>query len=161
LIAGLDFDGVAIGGLVLGEPPPVMEAMARACLDQLPDTLPRYVMGLGTDAELLTLIAAGADMFDCVLPTRLARNGTALVAGGRSESAQLHFAAVIRLNRWVIGTVIAVIIGAVFIDAYSYIYRYAIAHVGNGGTLPNHAAANQPADRNPHIGSFDLFIHKG
>ncbi|TMC49740.1 MAG: tRNA guanosine(34) transglycosylase Tgt [Chloroflexi bacterium] len=88
VMAGLDFDGLAIGGLVLGEPPPVMEAMARACLDQLPDTLPRYVMGLGTDAELLSMIAAGADMFDCVLPTRLARNGTALVPGGRLSLRQ-------------------------------------------------------------------------
>jgi queuine tRNA-ribosyltransferase len=88
VIAGLDFDGVAIGGLVLGEPPTVMEAMASACLDQLPETLPRYVMGLGTDAELLAMIAAGADMFDCVLPTRLARNGTALVPGGRLSLRQ-------------------------------------------------------------------------
>jgi SecD/SecF fusion protein len=68
---------------------------------------------------------------------------------------------VIRLNRWVIGTVIAVIIGALFVDGYSYIYRYAIARVGSSGTLPNHAAAGDPADRNPHIGGFDLYIHKG
>jgi queuine tRNA-ribosyltransferase len=83
LIAGLDFDGVAIGGLALGEPPPVMEAMAGAALERLPAELPRYVMGLGTDAELLAMVSAGVDMFDCVLPTRLARNGTALTCGGR------------------------------------------------------------------------------
>jgi queuine tRNA-ribosyltransferase len=83
IVAGLDFDGVAIGGLALGEPPPVMEAMAAAALERLPGDLPRYVMGLGTDAELLAMVAAGVDMFDCVLPTRLARNGTALVSGGR------------------------------------------------------------------------------
>jgi len=83
LVADLDFDGVAIGGLALGEPPPVLGAMARAALERLPEELPRYVMGLGTDAELLAMAAAGVDMFDCVLPTRLARNGTALTCGGR------------------------------------------------------------------------------
>ncbi len=82
-VAGLGFDGVAIGGLALGEPPPVMEAMATAALAAIPEALPRYVMGLGTDAELLAMVAAGVDMFDCVLPTRLARTGTALTATGR------------------------------------------------------------------------------
>lgn len=83
VVAGLDLDGVAIGGLALGEPPPVMEAMAAAALERIPEGLPRYVMGLGTDAELLAMVGAGVDMFDCVLPTRLARNGTALTCGGR------------------------------------------------------------------------------
>jgi queuine tRNA-ribosyltransferase len=83
VIAGLDFDGIAIGGLALGEPPPVMQAMAGAALEKLPETLPRYVMGVGSDAELLAMVGAGVDMFDCVLPTRLARTGTALTAGGR------------------------------------------------------------------------------
>ena len=83
VIDALGFDGVAIGGLALGEPPPVMEAMAAAALADLPDSVPRYVMGLGTDAELLGMVALGVDLFDCVLPTRLARNGTALTATGR------------------------------------------------------------------------------
>jgi len=83
VVAGLDFDGVAIGGLVLGEPPTLMEAMARICLAELPERLPRYLMGLGSDAEVLSLISAGVDLFDCVLPTRLARNGVALTASGR------------------------------------------------------------------------------
>jgi queuine tRNA-ribosyltransferase len=82
-IAALGFDGVAIGGLALGEPPPLSERMARVCLDELPEDLPRYVMGLGTDLELLGMVAAGVDLFDCVLPTRLARNGTALTRSGR------------------------------------------------------------------------------
>ena len=85
VVAGLDFDGVAIGGLALGEPPPVMEAMARAALERIPGGVPRYVMGLGTDAELLAMVGAGVDMFDCVLPTRLARNGTALTCGYRAD----------------------------------------------------------------------------
>jgi queuine tRNA-ribosyltransferase len=87
-VAGLGFDGVAIGGLALGEPPPVMVAMAEAALEHVPDASPRYVMGLGTDAELLAMVALGVDMFDCVLPTRLARNGTALTAGGRLSLRQ-------------------------------------------------------------------------
>jgi queuine tRNA-ribosyltransferase len=88
IVAGFDFDGLAVGGLALGEPPPVMEAMARAALEEIPDATPRYVMGLGTDAELLGMVALGVDMFDCVLPTRLARNGTALTAGGRLSLRQ-------------------------------------------------------------------------
>jgi queuine tRNA-ribosyltransferase len=87
-VAALGFDGVAIGGLALGEPPPVMRAMAEAALEHIPDAAPRYVMGLGTDAELLTMVGLGVDMFDCVLPTRLARNGTALTAGGRLSLRQ-------------------------------------------------------------------------
>jgi len=87
-VAAMGFDGMAIGGLALGEPPPVMETMARAAVAELPEALPRYVMGLGTDAELLAMVAIGIDMFDCVLPTRLARNGTALTAGGRLSLRQ-------------------------------------------------------------------------
>lgn len=83
IIAGLDFDGVAIGGLSLGEPVEVMTAMAEASIDHLASDLPRYVMGLGTDAELLTMVGIGIDMFDCVLPTRLARTATALTGAGR------------------------------------------------------------------------------
>jgi queuine tRNA-ribosyltransferase len=82
-VAALGFDGLAIGGLALGEPPPVMEAMARAAVAEIPEATARYVMGLGTDTELLALVALGIDMFDCVVPTRLGRNGTALTAGGR------------------------------------------------------------------------------
>jgi queuine tRNA-ribosyltransferase len=95
-VAGLGFDGMAIGGLALGEPPPIMEAMARAAVEELPDDLPRYVMGLGTDAQLLAMVALGIDMFDCVLPTRLARNGTALTAGGRLSLRQSRHRADLR-----------------------------------------------------------------
>src|SRR5579864_3187134 len=80
-VGAMDFDGVAVGGLALGEPPPVMATMAGAALEELPDDLPRYLMGLGTDAELLAMVGLGIDMFDCVVPTRLARNATALTAG--------------------------------------------------------------------------------
>ena len=82
-IAALGFDGVAVGGLSVGEPLDVMLAMTAASVAELPEDRPRYFMGLGTDAELVAAVALGIDMFDCVVPTRLARNGTALVPGGR------------------------------------------------------------------------------
>jgi queuine tRNA-ribosyltransferase len=91
LIAGLGFDGIALGGLVLGEPPPVRHAAIDACVEHLPDHLPRYVMGLGTDLDLLEAIIRGIDLFDCVLPTRLARNGTALIDRGRLSLRQARF----------------------------------------------------------------------
>ncbi len=83
VISGLDFDGVAIGGLSVGEPVETMLAMTEASVTQIPADRPRYFMGLGTDAELLAAIGLGVDMFDCVVPTRLARNGSALTPEGR------------------------------------------------------------------------------
>jgi queuine tRNA-ribosyltransferase len=82
-IAALDFDGVAIGGLSVGEPLEVMEAMTAASMAELPSTTARYFMGLGTDSELLTMVGLGVDMFDCVAPTRLARTGAAMTPDGR------------------------------------------------------------------------------
>ena len=82
-IAGLDFDGVAVGGLSVGEPLHVMEAMTAVSVAGLPEDRPRYFMGLGTDSELLTMVGLGIDMFDCVAPTRLARTGTAMTPDGR------------------------------------------------------------------------------
>jgi len=97
LIAGLDFDGVAIGGLALGEPPEVMVEMASLSIAELPAGVPRYVMGLGTDNELLTMVSLGVDMFDCVLPTRLARNGTALTESGRMPLRRAEFESDLRV----------------------------------------------------------------
>jgi queuine tRNA-ribosyltransferase len=82
-IAALDFDGIAVGGLSVGEPTEVMEAMTAVAVAQLPEDRPRYFMGLGTDSELLAMVALGIDMFDCVAPTRLARTGTAMTPWGR------------------------------------------------------------------------------
>jgi queuine tRNA-ribosyltransferase len=82
-ISGLDFDGVAIGGLSVGEPVETMLAMTAASVAELAADRPRYFMGLGTDAELLAAVGLGVDMFDCVVPTRLARNGSALTPDGR------------------------------------------------------------------------------
>src|SRR2546429_760058 len=81
-IVGLDFDGYAIGGVSVGEPEEEMMRAVESSEPFLPESKPRYAMGLGTPPQLLEMIARGMDMFDCVLPTRLARNGTAFTATG-------------------------------------------------------------------------------
>ena len=71
----IGFNGYAIGGLSVGEPKDIMLEMADFTLPRLPDNKPKYVMGVGTPEDLIELVALGADMFDCVMPTRNARNG--------------------------------------------------------------------------------------
>ena len=71
----IDFPGYAVGGLSVGEPAEVMLEMADDTLPTLPETKPKYIMGVGTPENLIELVALGTDMFDCVLPTRNARNG--------------------------------------------------------------------------------------
>jgi queuine tRNA-ribosyltransferase len=71
----IDFSGYAIGGLSVGEPIDIMLKMADITLPILPQMSPRYIMGVGLPENLIELVALGADMFDCVLPTRNARNG--------------------------------------------------------------------------------------
>lgn len=78
----LPFEGYAIGGLSVGEPRSETCAVAATTAAQLPQNRPRYFMGAGTPADLLDLVAAGIDMFDCVLPTRHARNGTLFTSAG-------------------------------------------------------------------------------
>lgn len=68
-------EGCAIGGLAVGEPTEVMYEMVSLCCDILPKDQPRYLMGVGTPANILEAIARGVDMFDCVMPTRNGRNG--------------------------------------------------------------------------------------
>jgi queuine tRNA-ribosyltransferase len=75
-IAALDTPGIALGGLSVGEPAETMYEVAGFCAARMPAGKPRYVMGVGTPSNLLTLVGLGIDMFDCVLPTRNARNGT-------------------------------------------------------------------------------------
>ena len=77
-----DFDGYAIGGVSVGEPEPEMFRAVEITEPSLPAERPRYAMGLGTPAQLVELVARGVDMFDCVLPTRVARNGTAFTRKG-------------------------------------------------------------------------------
>jgi len=81
-IVDLGFDGYAIGGVSVGEPEEEMIRAVESSEPFLPTDKPRYAMGLGTPPQLLEMIARGMDMFDCVLPTRLARNGTAFTSIG-------------------------------------------------------------------------------
>lgn len=78
----LGFDGYAIGGVSVGEPESEMMRAVEMTEAFLPFHQPRYAMGLGTPAQLVELVARGVDMFDCVLPTRVARNGTAFTSRG-------------------------------------------------------------------------------
>ncbi|HWZ95964.1 MAG TPA: tRNA guanosine(34) transglycosylase Tgt [Opitutaceae bacterium] len=81
-LAALDFPGYAIGGVSVGEPEPEMLKQIGATAPFLPAEKPRYTMGLGTPPQLLKMIALGVDMFDCVLPTRVARNGLVFTPDG-------------------------------------------------------------------------------
>jgi len=74
-LAGIDFDGFAIGGLSVGEPKEDRSRILSHCAPRLPADKPRYLMGMGTPEDLIDGVLAGIDMFDCVLPTRNARNG--------------------------------------------------------------------------------------
>jgi len=77
------FDGLALGGLSVGEPIPEMHATMAEIGPLMPTDRPRYVMGIGTPADLLAAVHAGIDMFDCVMPTRHARNGQLFTFAGR------------------------------------------------------------------------------
>jgi queuine tRNA-ribosyltransferase len=91
-IVALDFDGYAIGGVSVGEPEEEMMRAVESAEPFLPKDKPRYAMGLGTPPQLLEMIARGMDMFDCVLPTRLARNGTAFTDTGTLNLKNAEFA---------------------------------------------------------------------
>ncbi|HEX2039192.1 MAG TPA: tRNA guanosine(34) transglycosylase Tgt [Acidimicrobiales bacterium] len=88
----LDFDGYGIGGLSVGEPRDEMLPALAATLEELPADRPRYLMGVGDPVGLVEAIGLGVDMFDCVLPTRLARHGTVLAAHGRYQLRNAAFA---------------------------------------------------------------------
>lgn len=91
-IVHLDFDGYAVGGVSVGEPEEEMMLAVESVEPFLPTNKPRYAMGLGTPPQMLELIARGMDMFDCVLPTRLARNGTAFTSAGTLNLKNAEFA---------------------------------------------------------------------
>jgi queuine tRNA-ribosyltransferase len=76
-----DWNGIAIGGLSVGEPKPTMYGMLDAVMPELPGRLPRYLMGVGYPDDLLEAIGRGVDMFDCVAPTRNGRNGAVWIHG--------------------------------------------------------------------------------
>lgn len=81
-MASLDFDGLAIGGLSVGEPIDLMYEITDLNTNHLPENKPRYLMGVGTPGNLIQCVALGIDMFDCVMPTRNARNGMIFTRNG-------------------------------------------------------------------------------
>ena len=98
-LAELDFPGYAVGGVSVGEPEPEMLKQVGATTPFMPADKPRYTMGLGTPPQILKMIALGVDMFDCVLPTRVARNGLVFTPDGplnlrneryRADPAPIH-----------------------------------------------------------------------
>lgn len=91
-LADLEFDGYAVGGLSVGEDKARTWRMLEAAIDGLPEERPHYVMGMGTPADLVEGVYRGADLFDCVIPTRHARNGTAFTAEGPINIRNARFA---------------------------------------------------------------------
>ena len=90
-LVALDLPGYALGGLSVGEPAETMLAVAEKALPLLPEDRPRYIMGVGTPENLVELVGRGADMFDCVLPTRNARNGQLITARGTLNISNARF----------------------------------------------------------------------
>jgi queuine tRNA-ribosyltransferase len=88
----IGFDGYAIGGLSVGEPIPLMNELTEGSARLLPADRPRYLMGVGTPLDLVESVARGIDMFDCVLPTRNARNGQLFTSTGRLNIKNAEFA---------------------------------------------------------------------
>ena len=82
-LASMDFEGYAVGGLSVGETPAEFQRVLRALAPELPGDKPRYLMGSGTPEDILFAVENGMDMFDCVLPSRNARNGTLFVSRGK------------------------------------------------------------------------------
>jgi queuine tRNA-ribosyltransferase len=89
---GIGFEGYAIGGLSVGEPADVMYGIVEHTARLLPSDHPRYLMGVGTPADLVECVARGMDMFDCVLPTRNARNGQLFTRTGRVNIKNARYA---------------------------------------------------------------------
>jgi queuine tRNA-ribosyltransferase len=87
----LGFDGYAIGGMAVGEPKPIMYDLTAGVAAQLPAEQPRYLMGVGKPEDLVECVARGVDMFDCVLPTRNARNGQCFTWNGALTLKQARY----------------------------------------------------------------------
>jgi len=90
-IVALDFPGYAIGGVCVGEPVGEMPDTVRHTAQLLPEERPRYLMGVGRPRDLVAAVAAGVDMFDCVMPTRNARNGNLFTSQGRINIKRAEF----------------------------------------------------------------------
>jgi len=92
-LASMDFPGFAIGGLSVGEPKDLYREMTEITASRLPLNKPRYMMGVGSPMEILDAVRCGVDMFDCVMPTRIARNGTLYTSRGRVNIKSSRYAA--------------------------------------------------------------------
>ncbi len=90
-VTSVDLPGYALGGLSVGEPIPLMHELVRQAAPLMPKNKPRYLMGVGTPLDLLVSIDSGIDMFDCVLPTRVARNGTLYTWQGKVSIKRLEY----------------------------------------------------------------------
>ena len=90
-LTSLDFPGYAIGGLSLGEPKKVTLAMVEETVALLPEDKPRYLMGVGSPEDIVEAVARGCDIFDCALPTRVARNGALFTGQGRQNIRNAAF----------------------------------------------------------------------
>ncbi len=90
-ICSLKFDGFAIGGVSVGEPEDLMLKAVDSSIEYMPADRPRYLMGVGYMRQIVDAVARGIDMFDCVIPTRVARNGSAITRKGRY---------IVRLSKW-------------------------------------------------------------
>src|SRR5271165_3004222 len=91
-LVAMDFHGYAIGGLAVGEPQADMLATIETVVPRLPETKPRYLMGVGTPDDLLQSLSRGVDMFDCVMPTRAGRHGMVFTRRGRLNLRNARFA---------------------------------------------------------------------
>jgi queuine tRNA-ribosyltransferase len=91
-LVDVGFPGFGIGGLAVGEPKATMREMTAISAEELPEDRPRYLMGVGTPLDIAESVALGVDMFDCVLPTRNARNGTLFTSVGKLSIKNARFA---------------------------------------------------------------------
>jgi queuine tRNA-ribosyltransferase len=92
-IGEIGFDGYAVGGLSVGEPKDELYGVTERVTEYLPEDQPRYLMGVGTPEDLVTCVALGIDMFDCVMPTRNARNGSVFTSTGKLAIKSARYAA--------------------------------------------------------------------
>jgi queuine tRNA-ribosyltransferase len=92
-LVNLDLPGYAVGGLAVGETKAQMHAVLEWLHPALPQDKPRYLMGVGAPEDMVNGVLRGIDIFDCVLPTRIARNGAALILGGRMNLRNARYAA--------------------------------------------------------------------
>jgi queuine tRNA-ribosyltransferase len=92
ILTSLDFPGYAIGGLSVGETKDKMYSALEATVPELPEDRPRYLMGVGTPEDILEAVQRGVDLFDCVFPTRVARNGGLLTRRGRINIRNSRYA---------------------------------------------------------------------